>query len=66
MPNSDETVGEGDQHPVSPTPAPPLAARPVIFRSEELFAGGQEVWIEHAGDMYRLRITASGKLLLTK
>jgi hemin uptake protein HemP len=38
----------------------------VIYPSAELFAGGQEIWIEHGGDMYRLRITASGKLLLTK
>lgn len=66
MPNSNQTAGEGDQDPVPPPPAPPTAARPIILRSEELFAGGQEVWIEHAGDMYRLRITASGKLLLTK
>jgi hemin uptake protein HemP len=66
MQSSDQPSGEGDQDPVPPIPAPPTAARPAILRSEELFAGGQEIWIEHAGEMYRLRITASGKLLLTK
>jgi len=35
-------------------------------QSEELMQGRREVWIEHGQDMYRLRITASGKLYLTK
>jgi hemin uptake protein HemP len=37
-----------------------------VLRSEDLLAGRSEVWIEHRGDMYRLRLTASGKLYLTK
>lgn len=36
------------------------------LRSDELFVGGQEVQIEHAGAVYRLRITSLGKLILTK
>ncbi len=53
-------------------PAPPSEAalnpslRPTIYRSAELFAGGNEIWIEHGEEMYRLRITSQGKLLLTK
>ena len=35
------------------------------LRSEELFAHGKEVVIEHAGREYRLRLTAGNKLILT-
>jgi hemin uptake protein HemP len=66
MQSSDQPAAEGDPDPVPPIPAPPTAARPAILRSEELFARGQEIWIEHAGETHRLRITASNKLLLTK
>ena len=34
--------------------------------SRELFAGRQEVAIAHAGEIYRLRRTRQGKLILTK
>jgi len=34
--------------------------------SSDLFAGGHEVLILHAGETYRLRKTRSGKLILTK
>jgi len=36
------------------------------FNSEMLFAGQQEIIIEHAGHAYRLRITRQDKLILTK
>ncbi len=36
------------------------------FHSHELFCGRREVCIEHAGQMYRLRITRQNKLILTK
>ena len=39
--------------------------RPQI-RSEELFGGQREVLIEHAGELYSLRQTSKGKLILTK
>jgi hemin uptake protein HemP len=32
----------------------------------ELLAGDREVILEHSGQDYRLRITANGKLILTK
>jgi hemin uptake protein HemP len=32
----------------------------------ELLAGDREVILEHGGQDYRLRITANGKLILTK
>ena len=66
MPSPEVPASDGDQDPVAPPPAPPSAARPAIFRTEELFGAAQEIWIEHAGEMYRLRITSRGKLLLTK
>ncbi|MEI2783082.1 MAG: hemin uptake protein HemP [Candidatus Competibacter sp.] len=34
--------------------------------SSDLFDGGQEILIDHAGQEYRLRITRQGKLILTK
>ena len=34
--------------------------------SEELFAKNNELIIEHDDQQYRLRITANGKLILTK
>jgi len=40
--------------------------RPIVYSSAELFGGDREVWIDHRGELYRLRITGSGKLYLTK
>ncbi|WP_254506893.1 hemin uptake protein HemP [Anatilimnocola floriformis] len=37
-----------------------------IIPAEELFAGRREIWIQHGDQRYRLRITAAGKLILTK
>ena len=42
------------------------AGAPRIISSEELFAGAREIWIEHEGEMYRLRLTGNRKLYLTK
>jgi len=42
------------------------ARRPRVVRSEELLGGCREIWIEHGEEMYRLRLTSSGKLYLTK
>lgn len=36
------------------------------FRSEDLLQGGPEILIRHGKDMYRLRATSKGKLILTK
>jgi hemin uptake protein HemP len=35
-------------------------------RSSDLFRGGKELVIRHGGEEYRLRITRTGKLILTK
>ena len=36
------------------------------YDSGELLQGAKEALIEHGGEMYRLRLTGSGKLYLTK
>lgn len=36
------------------------------LKSEELFAGKRQLFIEHAGEVYQLRQTSKGKLILTK
>jgi hemin uptake protein HemP len=42
-------------------------ARPVVrYSVEELLRGGREAVLEHNGAEYRLRITANGRLILTK
>lgn len=51
------------------TPMPVLSDlrnMPKIVRFEELARCGEEVWIECAGQLYRLRRTRQGKLILTK
>lgn len=42
------------------------AARPRRLASDDLLAGDTEVLIEHGESVYRLRLTALGKLILTK
>ena len=42
----------------------PKTRRPLA--STELFGGVNEVEIEHQGELYRLRRTSKGKLILTK
>jgi hemin uptake protein HemP len=50
-----------------PLPAPSSESeRACVFTSEELLQGRREAWIEHRGELYRLRLTGSGKLYLTK
>lgn len=53
-------TGTPNREQPAPHPAPP------VLRSVELFAHTREVLIEHAGEHYRLRLTLSNKLILTK
>lgn len=39
---------------------------PPGYSAEALFAGASEIWIRHEQDIYRLRMTRNGKLILTK
>jgi hemin uptake protein HemP len=52
--------------PASADVARPSAARPVRVLVSDILAGGREAILEHDGQDYRLRITANGKLILTK
>jgi hemin uptake protein HemP len=44
----------------------PAAALPKIIPFASLTRCGEEVWIETGGQVYRLRKTRQGKLILTK
>jgi len=37
-----------------------------VIDSKTLFQGEREVWIRHGREMYRLRLTSSDKLYLSK
>jgi len=37
-----------------------------VVDSEEILAGRRDVWIRHGDDIYRLRLTSSGRLYLSK
>jgi hemin uptake protein HemP len=55
--------------PMSPGPAAPQAASPrAVSRiaSDQLMRGQREIIIQHGREEYRLRVTAAGKLILTK
>lgn len=39
---------------------------PAVVRTEELFGPRRELIIKHGGEEYRLRITKTDKLILTK
>jgi hemin uptake protein HemP len=49
-------------------PAPPPQTQPAlpVIAAEQLFKGEREIFIDHAGERYRLRITRRGKLILQK
>lgn len=49
-----------------PPAAPPAALAGKHWRSEDLLGPGSEAYIAHGGQLYRLRRTSTGKLILTK
>ena len=49
-----------------PANSTPPASTPTIISSSELLQGRKELWIDHGGVLYRLRLTRSGKLILQK
>lgn len=53
-----------------PPPAEPRLPTPPVpprrWSSQALLGTQREVLIEHRGELYRLRVTAAGKLILTK
>jgi hemin uptake protein HemP len=53
-----------DPAPKAAPDTPPKTARQI--NAVDLFGGEREVWIEHDGIRYRLRITRRNKLILQK
>lgn len=49
-----------------PTAASGNTAQRRQIRSDDLLGGCREVLIEHSGELYSLRQTSKGKLILTK
>ena len=47
-------------------PAPMASTQPAALASEQLLRGQCEVLIQHGNEIYRLRHTRNGKLILTK
>lgn len=50
----------------SPATEPARGPAIPLLRSEDLFGRAREILIEHSGGYYRLRVTHSNKLILTK
>ena len=57
-----DTPRQGDH----PAAAPPAAKVPRTISSRDLMGGARLVIIRHEQEDYRLRVTAAGKLILTK
>jgi len=47
-------------------PQPKMPVLPKIIKFDSIARCGDEVWIENEGQIYRLRKTRQGKLILTK
>jgi hemin uptake protein HemP len=56
---------KADDRPPPEAPAQDAKA-PRLLEAQQLFRGEREIWIEHAGTRYRLRITRRNKLILQK
>jgi hemin uptake protein HemP len=58
-------MSDSAEHDQPPDPKEEAPA-PRIIAAERLFEGQREIYIEHDGERYRLRITRRGKLILQK
>jgi hemin uptake protein HemP len=56
----EEMANNTSQPPVRPS------GQPREFLSSDLLQGSKEIWIRHGEELYRLRLTRSGKLILQK
>ena len=55
-----------DREDTAEPPSVPEASRRRVLDAEVLFRDGPEIEIRHNNDVYRLRRTRGGKLILTK
>lgn len=66
MPHDTKTSDQNSGNPTQEAaPGAIAASTPLRISSAELFAGGREIEIDHNGRRYQLRITQTGKLILT-
>ena len=56
---NDDNIVETENHEKSDS-------TPRVIPADDLFHNDDEIWIEHNGEMYRLRITRRNKLILQK
>jgi hemin uptake protein HemP len=59
-------IGQQDPEPPVPGERSPAGSGVKRIKVSELLQGEREVILEHDAQDYRLRITANGKLILTK
>ncbi len=64
--NADEPQPPAMPDPALETAAPPRATTIPQWQSEQLLRGSKEVLIHHGDEIYRLRLTRQGKLILYK
>lgn len=64
--SAERTSDDADKPEVLPAAIPQRIGDRLVYRTEDLFHEAREIWFEHGQDQYRLRITAAGKLILTK
>jgi hemin uptake protein HemP len=57
---------QAPSRPTDPKPEPTSNAEPHTVSSEELLGGRRQLIIQHGGERYRLLVTRSNKLILTK
>ncbi len=57
---------ESNESEQGPLHREPVEHKTLVIESSSLFRGRREVWIRHGVEMYRLRLTSSGKLYLSK
>jgi len=63
---NEEATKEGLAQADSEQPQPKMPVLPKIIKFDSIARCGDEVWIENEGQIYRLRKTRQGKLILTK
>ncbi|MCA9145537.1 MAG: hemin uptake protein HemP [Planctomycetales bacterium] len=59
-------MGSNEQQPVSRDNKDVVPVEPRVLNSQDLLQGAKEVLISHHGEIYRLRETRNGKLILGK
>jgi hemin uptake protein HemP len=57
---------ENDEDDEMPNPETDPIIPPETILSSALLKDAKEIWIDHNGERYRLRITRKGKLILQK